>query len=73
MIHIFFLVVSLTTGQANIAVSNETYETNEACNAAIAARVEQGNKVLNPTGIFVKAAVCMTEDEFKRKQTEQES
>lgn len=73
MIKIFFLLVNIATGSSMMTVSEESYETVEACKAAVTQRVANANAILNPRHVFIKATVCTTEDEMDRKATEQSS
>lgn len=66
MIHIFFLVMNLATSGMIIGESNETYDTMEACKAAIDTRVVEANKEINPHNLMIVEAKCDTEENMKK-------
>ena len=67
MIHIYFLVLNLATGGQLVGESNETYDTMDACKAAVEERVAKVNELVKEQNYVVAEAKCDTEENMHPK------
>lgn len=71
MYHIFVTFVLLAGGPpVQFGVSNQGFDTKEACVAAIPALNDRANKELAAQGAKIGSAECLTDDEIKAKVEE---